>query len=197
MEEWCEGRTGQLLNLSSLAADAGIAVNTVKVWLSLLETAWLLVRLPPWRGNISKRIVKSPKLYWLDTSLPCHLLGIRDADDLRNHPLRGAIFENLIFAERYKAATHHGKEPDLSFWRDSAGREVDIIEGRRDAELIWECKSGRTIAQEFFKHLEYYGTENSLTPARRILVHGGEDQSARSAGTAIGWRAVLSGLGGR
>ncbi|MGO8693166.1 MAG: DUF4143 domain-containing protein [Rectinemataceae bacterium] len=84
------------------------SVNTVKAWLSLIEAARLVFRLPPWHKNITSRLVKSPKLYWHDTSLLCRLLGLRSPEDLRSHPLRGAVFENLVVADRFKAATHRG-----------------------------------------------------------------------------------------
>ncbi|MDP3177728.1 MAG: ATP-binding protein [Spirochaetaceae bacterium] len=192
--ELCAGRAGQLVNLSALGADAGIAVNTTKEWLSLLETSWLVMRLQPWHENLSKRIVKSPKLYWFDTSLLCHLLGIRKPEDLRYHPQRGAIFENLIVAERYKAASHRGLAPKLHFWRDSNGKEVDLIEGLGADRLIWECKAGASLAQEFFRGLEFFGTETGIPAERRILAYGGREPSTRSAGRAVGWRQALGGM---
>ncbi|MGO8693160.1 MAG: ATP-binding protein [Rectinemataceae bacterium] len=188
----CAGRAGQLLNLSALSADAGIAVNTVKAWLSLIEAAWLVFRLPPWHENITSRLVKSPKLYWHDTSLLCRLLGLRSPEDLRSHPLRGAVFENLVVADRFKAATHRGEEPDLHFWRDAAGREVDLIEGVGKDRLIWECKSGGTVAQEFFKGLDFFGNETGIPPDRRRLVYGGAMSGARSAGEILDWRSALA-----
>jgi predicted AAA+ superfamily ATPase len=193
--ELCAGRTGTLLSLSALAGDAGIAVNTVKAWLGLLEAAYLVFRLPPWHENLTKRLVKSPKLYWYDTSLLCRLLGLRSAEDLRRHPLRGAIFENLVLAERYKAASHRGLVPVLHFWRDSAGREVDLVEGIGPDRRIWECKSGSTVAMEFFKHLSFFGNETGIPPERRILAYGGSESSSRSAGKVMSWReAILEGI---
>jgi len=190
----CAGRAGQLISMSSLASDAGIAVNTVKSWLSLLEAAWLVTLLPPWFENLNRRIVKSPKLYWYDTGLLCHLLDIRKPQDLSFHPLRGAVFENLIVAERYKAAANRGKEPELYFWRDSSGREVDLIEGAGADKTIWECKSGSTIGSDFFKHLEFFGTEAEVPPERRMLVYGGGESVKRSAARVVGWRDVVAGL---
>jgi predicted AAA+ superfamily ATPase len=193
--ELCAGRAGQLLNLSALAGDAGIAVNTLKTWIGLLETAWIVFRLPPWHQNLTARIVKAPKLYWHDTSLLCRMLGIRNPDDLRSHPLRGAVFENLVIAERFKAATHRGLPPILHFWRDSGGREVDLIEGEGDERRLWECKSGSTVAQEFFKQLAFFGESTGIAPERRILAYGGSETSRRGSGVALGWRDALCGGG--
>lgn len=189
----CAGRAGQLISMSGLAADAGISVNTAKSWLSLLEAAWLVTLLSPWYDNLSKRIVKSPKLYWYDTGLLCHLLDIRKPEDLSFHPLRGAVFENLIVAERYKAAANRGREPELYFWRDSAGREVDLIEGAGAEKIIWECKSGATIGSDFFKHLEFFGDAAEVPPSRRKLVYGGRESIKRSNAQVLGWRDLVAG----
>lgn len=186
----CAGRAGQLINMSGLASDAGISVNTAKTWLSLLEAAWLITLLPPWYENKNKRIVKAPKLYWFDTGLLCHLLDVRSPEDLSFHPMRGAIFENLIVSERYKAATHRGRDAELYFWRDSAGREIDLIEGGGLGQRIWECKSGSTIGSDFFKHLDYYGSAAEIAPDRRILVYGGDQGQSRSNANVLGWRAA-------
>ncbi len=190
----CAGRAGGLLNMSSLASDAGIAVNTAKSWLAVLEAAWLVTLLPPWHENLNKRIVKSPKLYWLDTGLLCSLLDIRKPEDLIFHPLRGAVFENLIVAERYKAASHQGRKPELHFWRDSSGREINLIEGLGPNQILWECKSGSTIASDFFKHMEFFGEATNVPPGRRVLAYGGGESVARSVGHVLGWHDALMGL---
>ena len=189
----CAGRAGALLNLSALAADAGVAVNTVRSWISLLEAAYLVFRLPPWHVNVTSRVVKSPKLYWYDTSLPCYLLGIRNENDLRSHPLRGALFENLIIAERMKAATNRGNRPELSFWRNASGSEVDAIEHMEGSPLLWECKSGSTIGSDFFKHLSALGDRAHVPPKDRLLAYGGDASSVRSSARVVSWRDVLLG----
>jgi hypothetical protein len=188
----CAGRAGQLINMSSLAADAGIAVNTAKSWLALLEAAYLVTLLPPWHENLNKRIVKSPKLYWYDTGLLCSLLDIRKPADLAFHPLKGAVFENFIIAERFKAASHYGRKPELYFWRDSSGREIDLIECSGPNRTIWECKSGSTVAGDFLKHLDFFGDEAGIPSDRRILAYGGTESGIRSNALILGWRdAVL------
>ena len=121
------GRVGQLLNYSSLANDCGISVDTAKRWFSVLKTSFLAFLLKPYHRNFNKRLIKSPKLYFYDTGLVCHLLGIRDAQQLQAHPLRGAIFENLIVAEVAKAYQHHRMQPPIYFWRDQTGHEIDLL----------------------------------------------------------------------
>lgn len=194
----CAGRAGQILSLASLAGDAGVSVNTAKSWLSLLQAAWLVFLLPAWYRNPNKRVVKSPKLYWHDTSLLCYLLDVRKPEDLAFHPLRGAVFENLVIAERFKAASHHGRTPSLYFWRDGAGREVDLVEnaenGGSDATssaCAWECKSGMTVSSDFFRHLVFFGTEAGLPPERRILAYGGTEAQTRSDARVLGWQDAL------
>lgn len=187
----CAGRAGQFLNISGLANDTGISVNTAKSWLGLLEAAWLIVLLSPWYENFNKRIVKSPKLYWIDTGLLCHALDIASSSDLAYHPFRDAIFENLIVAERYKAAANQGKTPELYFWRDSSGREVDIVDNSSGAPTLWECKSGMTIGSDFFKHLDYIGDMMRIPTERRLLAYGGSEDQTRSAANVLSWRSAL------
>lgn len=189
----CAGRAGQLLNLSSLAADAGIAFNTAKVWLGLLQASWIVFLLQPWHANLSKRLVKSPKLYWHDTGLLCGALGIRDAQDLRMHAMRGPLFENLVISERYKAACHSGRAPDLYFWRDSAGREVDLVEPGPEGKRIWECKAGSTFTSEFLRHLEFFGEADGISPERRLAAYGGAPSKTWSSGTALSWSDAVMG----
>jgi hypothetical protein len=199
----CAGRAGQILSIASLAGDAGISVNTAKSWLGLLQAAWLVFLLPAWHRNLNKRIVKSPKLYWHDTNLLCFLLDVRKPEDLAFHPLRGAVFENLIIAERFKAATHRGRTPSLHFWRDSTGREVDLVENAGDSGSTgktggatsegraWECKSGMTVPGDFFRHLALFGEEAGVPPERRILAYGGMESQTRSDARVLGWQDAL------
>jgi len=123
----CAGRNAQLLNLSSLANDCGISHTTARRWLSVLETSFLVTLLRPHHRNFSKRLVKSPKLFFLDTGLLCYLLRIRSPEDLAIHALRGSVFESYVVSEFLKNHLHHGQEADLYFWRDSAGHEIDLI----------------------------------------------------------------------
>jgi hypothetical protein len=180
----CAGRTGQLLNLSGLAADSGISHSTARRWLSVLETSFLVIRLPPHHRNFNKRLVKSPKLYFLDTGLLCYLLRVRSPDELRVHPFRGPIFESFVVSELYKRACHAGEEPDLFFWRDATGHEVDLLIVRGSQVVPAEIKAGETVAADFFKGLDYWRHLAGEPEGTAALIYGG-DRSYRRRGVAV------------
>lgn len=138
------GRTGQVLNVASLGEDAGVAHTTARRWLSALEASYVVHRLPPLHRNVTKRLVKSPKLHFLDTGLACHLLGIRNEDDFAFHPLRGALFESWVVSEIRKWRIHRGLQPDLAHYREGAGREVDLVVERGLDPIVVEIKSSVT-----------------------------------------------------
>jgi predicted AAA+ superfamily ATPase len=150
----CAGRTGQLLNLSSLANDCGITHTTAKRWLNVLEAGFVVTLLHPHHRNFSKRLVKSPKLYFTDTGLLCYLLRIRSPDDLELHAMRGAVFESWVISEAIKNFTHRGLRPDVHFWSDSAGHEIDLLlETGGGGMLPVEIKSGQTFNRNYVKNL--------------------------------------------
>lgn len=173
----CAGRAGSLLNLSSLGADAGVTHVTAKRWLSILRASYVLYQLPPHHQNFSKRLIKSPKVYFADTGLLCHLLGIRKPEDLRLHPLRGAVFENFVVNEVQKVFLHNGERPPLYFWRHRRGLEVDLIIDLGLRKIPVEIKSGETVAADFFNSLDQY-TKLSHDPGG-ILVYGGQETYLR------------------
>lgn len=187
----CAGRTGQLVNFSALAADAGVTHNTARSWLSVLEAGYVAWRLPPFHNNLSKRLVKTPKLHFIDSGLACYLLGIRSADQLRDHPLRGAIFETWVASEILKARIHRGLPPSLSFFRDRKGTEVDLIVEDGRALLAVETKSGQTIAGDFFAGLESFAAMAlAAHPPRQpksFLVYGGAETQKRSIAEVVSW----------
>ncbi|MDR0687232.1 MAG: ATP-binding protein [Prevotellaceae bacterium] len=123
----CAGRIGSELSASALSCEVGVSSHTITHWLSILEASYLLFRLPPFYRNIGKRLVKAPKIYFFDTGLACFLLGIENERQLATHPLRGAIFENLITLELMKSRFNAGREPNIYFYRDKSQREVDIV----------------------------------------------------------------------
>lgn len=180
----CAGRAGQLLNLSSLAADVGITHTTARRWLSILQTSFVVTLLPSYHKNFNKRLVKSPKLYFFDTGLLCYLLRIRQPEDLALHAARGAIFENFIVAEVFKRAFHSGERPDLFFWRDSAGHEIDLIVDSGAGQMPVEIKSGKTIAADFFKGLDYFRKISGEKQLPGMLCYGG-DRSFRKKNTMV------------
>lgn len=186
----CAGRNGQLLNLSSLANDCGVTHTTARRWLSVLEASFLTILLRPHHKNFSKRLVKSPKLYFLDTGLLCYLLRIRSPEDLRIHAQRGSIFESFVISEILKNYLHHGLEPDLYFWRDSAGHEIDLLIDRGKELIPVEIKSGQTIATDFFAGLRFWKelTRNPEAPA--ALIYGGDQTHRRSGVTVYPWSSL-------
>jgi len=183
----CAGRSGQLLNLSSLGADAGVSHSTARRWVSILRASYVLDLLPPHHENFSKRLVKTPKLYFLDTGLMCHILGIREPGQLRVHPLRGAIFETFVVAELHKLFSHHGQRPPLFFWRDSNGREVDVLIELGATRLPVEAKAGETVARDAFRGLEHYVSLSG--DAGGVLVYGGEESYLRGRHLLRAWWA--------
>jgi len=176
--------TGQLLNLSHVGSDAGITHNTAKSWLSILETCYLAMRLPPFARNVGKRLVRTPKLHFLDSGLVCYLLGIRTPDELRHHPLRGAIFESWVVSELLKAHRNAALEPRLSFFRDAHGLEVDVlVEHGANVDAV-EVKSGATVPMEAFGPIAKLA--EILPELRaRFVIHGGATSWTGGAGTAL------------
>jgi predicted AAA+ superfamily ATPase len=190
----CAGRSAQEINLSALGADAGISHNTARSWLSALETSFLCFRLPAWHRNFTKQLVKAAKLHLLDTGLLCHLLGIREAGQLRHHPLRGAVFETWVASEIYKARVHRGLEPALFHFRESRGVDVDVVIDDGDLLALVEAKSGATVAEDFFGSLgrlrdRLLEHSEHRTPKLR-LVYGGDSAQRRHGVQVIPWREI-------
>ena len=170
----CAGRTGQLLNLSSIAADCGISHTTARQWISVLQAGLIIHLLPPHHTNFSKRIIKSPKLYFLDTGLLCYLLRIREPDDIAGHAMKGAIFETFVLAELYKSFAHRGETPPLYFWRDRTGHEIDVVVDAGKKLIPLEVKAAETIDSSFFSGLRYYISLGPPASKTGVLIHGGE-----------------------
>ncbi len=183
----CAGRSGQLLNRSSLGADAGVDQTTVGRWISILQASYVVDLLRPHFESFSRRLVKTPKLYFTDTGLLCRLLGIRSADDLRSHPLRGTIFETFVVSELRKLYLHHGARAPLYFWRDSNGREIDILVEVGGRRIPIEVKSGETVAGDFLKGLERYLALSG--DAWGALVYGGAESTERRGHRIRPWYA--------
>jgi predicted AAA+ superfamily ATPase len=188
------GRTAQEVNLSTLGGDAGVAHNTARAWLSVLEASFLCLRLPAWHRNTRKQAVKAPKLHLLDSGLICHLLGIRDPEQLRSHPLRGPIFESWVVAEVYKARVHRGLDARLSHYRDAKRLEVDLLAELGSAVVLLEAKSGATVAGDMLRPLHRLadalraGGEHRSLDLR--LVYGGAAGSRREDVSITSWSDV-------
>lgn len=193
----CAGRTGQLLNYSGLANDAGITHNSAKSWLSVLEASYIVHILPPHFANFNKRLVKSPKLYFTDTGLACRLLNIRTADELVHHHMRGAVFENHVLMEMLKGIYARGEQSNLYFWRDNNGNEVDIL--RDEGALLHpiEVKSGQTIARDWFKGLHRYADYAGEKCGDLSLIYGGDDIRVQNGVNVAGWRDINAHMQGK
>ncbi len=186
----CAARTGQLLNLSSLSTDCGITHNTAAAWISVLEASYIIFLLRPHFANFNKRLVKTPKLYFLDTGLAAWLLGIREQEQLAFHAQRGALFENLVVTEFLKGRFNRGRQPDLFFWRDSKGLEVDLLLDDGINLKPVEIKSGQTIVPDFLASLKKW-CDLSGNPVRPAwLVYGGEKELVNANVSIIPWREL-------
>jgi predicted AAA+ superfamily ATPase len=189
----CAGRCGQILNLSALGADAGIAHNTARAWLSVLETTYVAFTLQPWAANLTSREVKSPKLYFWDTGLLCWLLGLRRAGDLDLHPLRGAVFENFVAVQLLKRDLHRGVRPSWWFYRDGKGLEADLLQTEGLHHLAVEVKSGATVQPEWSDPLLKLGErmrQRGMDVALRVI-HGGEEEGSARGVPAWSWRRLV------
>lgn len=169
----CAGRSGQLLNLSSLALDAGISHTTARSWISILQAGFIIHLLSPHFTNFSKRIIKTPKLYFLDTGLLCYLLRIREPAELVTHAMKGNIFETFVLAELYKAFAHRGETPPLYFWRDQTGHEVDVVLDTGSMLIPIEIKSSETVDSSLFNGLKYYLSLGAPVAETGVLIHAG------------------------
>ena len=186
------GRTASEVGLSALASDVGVRHNTIRAWLTVLEASFLVFRMPAYRSNVRKRRIKAPKLHFLDSGLACHLLGIRSAEELRHHPLRGAIFESWVTSEVFKAVTHRGEQPRLSHYR-AAGTEVDLVVEQGTRLVLAEAKAGSTITPRFFGGIGRLAGElegAGLAVAKR-LVYGGDQRQSRGGTEVVPWRRLL------
>jgi uncharacterized protein len=188
----CASRTGQLLNLSSLANDCGISQPTARSWLSVLEATYIVFRLPPFFANLGKRLIKTPKLYFYDSGLAANLLNIENPRQLATHPLRGSLFETWVVGEIAKAHFHHGRRPRLSFYRDRDRLEIDLVLERGSDLVLVEIKSAQTPSGKQFAAFERFAQaidgQGNQRISDRIVVYGGEESHRRSVGQHLSWR---------
>ncbi len=183
----CAGRTGSILNKVSLANDCGVDAKTVSNWLSILQTSYVIHLLPPWHGNVSKRLIKSPKLYFCDTGLACRLLQIRNTNDLSNHPLRGNLFETLIVSEALKFYYNRGIRPPLFYYRESNGSEIDLIADRAGVPHPFEIKSALLVKPSAYANILKFRALGIPTGPGR-LVYTGEQTWSHPSCRNISWR---------
>ena len=191
----CAGRAGQLLNIAELCNAADVTVKTGKSWLSVLETSYIIFRLQPHHKNFSKKLVKTPKLYFYDSGLLAYLLNIKRPEDLALSPFRGQIFESMIVSELHKQTKNFRGQQSFYFWRDNKGVEIDILVEAGLKLVPIEVKSGQTVNKDFFKNInlyQKYAGDESGTP---ILIYGGDKAQKRSSANVISWRQSADILG--
>ncbi len=176
----CAGRTGQVLNLSNLGDDAGVSHNTARDWIAVLEAAFIVHRLHPYYRSFSKRLIKSPKLYFTDPGLAAWLLGIHTAEQLAPHPLRGALFETFVVGELLKSRLNAAQSPSLYFWRERGGFEIDAIIEEGPWLHPVEIKSGSTATSDMSRSLRRWPEIAGETAGRGTLVYGGDQEQKRS-----------------
>ena len=187
--ELCAGRTAQLLNYSALAGDCGISQPSAKAWLSILETSFIAFRLPPFHSNLRKRLVKMPKLHFYDSGLACWLLGIRSPEQLRSHPLRGAIFETWVVSEIYKHRMNRGEPGGLSYYRDRDAAEADLVVEHPGGLTLVEAKSAETVSASLFAGANQVRGHLSdpSRPCDVVVAYGGDEAQRRSDAKLVPW----------
>ena len=187
----CAARSGNLLNYAELARDANISPNTAKSWISILEASYIIKLLYPYYKNFNKRVIKSPKLYFYDTALVCSLLGINDDEELFNHPLRGALFESFVVSEMHKYYYNCNKIPQLFFWRDIQGHEIDvIIEKSYNTVIPVEIKASMTVTRDFFKNIVDWQEITGESSVMPYVVYGGQEKMESKNTFIIPWQDI-------
>jgi len=187
----CAARVGQLANTSALASDCGISQPTARAWLSVLETTFIGFRLPPYSGNLRKRLVKTAKLHFFDSGLVCWLLGIRNVEQLHVHPLRGAIFETWVVSEILKHRMNRGEHAGLYFYRDRAGVEADLVIENRDRLTVVDVKAGQTLTTDLVRSGRRAAEVLAeVRPVEPIVVYGGETDQQRTDVTVLSWDSL-------
>lgn len=181
----CAARIGQLLNLNSLANECGINIKTAESWLSILEASFIVYRLLPSHVNYNKRLVKASKLYFFDTGLASHLLSLKNASEIDLSYLKGALFENLVINQFVKNSYNKGENPDIYFWRDSQGTEVDLLLKSGSDLFAYEIKSGQTFNSDYFKNLVKWCQISNVPPEECNIIYLGNQGLTTSNGNLI------------
>jgi len=184
----CAGRVGQILNLSSLGNDCGIDHKTATSWLSILEASYIIFLLRPYYQNFGKRVIKSPKLYFVDKGILCSLLRIKSSDELIEHYLRGNIIESFIISNLFKQFYNLDKRPHIYFWRDSQGHEIDCLIDQALQAVPIEIKASKTISMHYFDHLNYWKDLTKSSTDRFVIYSSDGNQNCLGA-KVISWKS--------
>ncbi|MDR0957098.1 MAG: ATP-binding protein [Candidatus Nomurabacteria bacterium] len=189
----CALRNGQLINYASLASDVGVSEMTIRGWLSLLETSYIIRVLPPYYRQLSRRLIKSPKFYFIDTGFLCYLLDIKTVDELKSSKYYGSIFEAFVISEIVKNSYNQGKSiRNICFYRDSESKEIDlVIENRPDDLELYEIKASETRKSDFADAVNSIGELLSVSENQRNIIYQGEDGVRVSGVNFINWRKVV------
>jgi predicted AAA+ superfamily ATPase len=187
----CAGRIGQVVNLESLGNDCGVNHSTVKAWLSVLEASYIIFSLYPYYKNFGRRLVKSPKLYFVDTGLACSLLNIKSDQELADHYLRGGLIESFILGDIRKQRYNMDQQPNMYFWRDHTGNEIDCILDELNPIPV-EIKAGKTVATDFFKAFDNWNTLTESATKQYYVIYGGTEVQQWPQATVLGWKAAGS-----
>ena len=183
------GYAGQILNYSSMATALGVTVSTVTNWLSILDQSYITFLLPPFYKSVTRRLIKSPRLYFYDTGLLCHLLGLRKPSEIVNFYMNGALFENYVVADAIKRGYHTGERPRYHFYRDSNGTEVDLLHERPAGTDLWEIKRNETYHPRLTRTMRRLA-KAEFPEARQHLVYGGGDTMELEGVQQVPWNQL-------
>lgn len=184
----CAGRIGQVLNLSSLGNDCGIDHKTAQAWLSLLEASYIVFLLHPYYKNFGKRLIKAPKLYFVDTGIACSLLHIKSAQVLSQHYMRGHLIESFVISDLFKQYYNLDQRPSLYFWRDYQGNEIDCILEEALHTLPIGIKAGKTVSKDYFKQFSYW--KNITDSSEQVVIYGGSDNQIWPEAKVLNWQTA-------
>lgn len=184
----CAGRVGQELNMTTLSNDLGVSVPTIKQWLAILEATYIIFLLQPYYKNLNKRLTKLPKLFFYDTGIAAALLGITNEQQMFSHYMRGALFESMMISDLKKQYYNAGLRPNLYFWRDQSGYEVDCIIETTTSNIPIEIKASSTYNTTFLTNLAKWNTIWNTGPANNILIYGGDADMKGQLGNILGWQ---------
>ena len=182
------GRTGQVLNTFSIAEDCDTSHNTVREWLSILETSYIILRLHPYHKSYNKRLIKHPKIYFFDTGLACHLLGIHSKEHFLTHYHKGPIFETFVLSELYKHTYNHAFSYQFYFWRDNHRKKIDLIIENGTRTRVAEIKSAKTFQERYLQQIHYWGKLTNTPLKHAYLILGADESFAFRETSVIGWK---------
>ncbi len=186
----CAGRIGQILSLDGLGADTGVSRTTARAWITALEASHVVFLLQPFHANVAKRLVKRPKIYFHDVGLASFLLGIENEAQLARHPLRGHLFENLVVAEALKHRLHRGLRPNLFFYRDRKGNEVDLVVVVAGSPVPVEIKAGQTVTPDYFRGLRSFARTIGDLPLGGAVAYAGGEARVQNGWRVVPWTEV-------